>query len=86
MSLQSISTAVELVSAAQNPSISEIEVTCDLDLVPSFTLSPGQTIRSLRGEMFLLRFVQGADGLQLTTNNRVSSLSLQASPNKRAPD
>ena len=40
--------------------------------------------RSRRGEQFTLCFVPGVDGLRLSADNHVSSLSLLASPDRRA--
>ena len=83
MKLQSVTKVSELVAAANDRTVAVIELNCDLDLVPTLTLSPGQTIRSRRGEGFTLRFVQGVDGMQVTTDNRISSIRLEASPDRR---
>jgi len=84
MKVQQVSTVSALVDAGQDPSVSAIEVTCDLEGLSSLQLSPGQTIRSRRGEHFTLRFAPGLDGLRLSADNRVSSLALHTSPDRRA--
>lgn len=79
-----VSTVAELLSAAGDTRTGAIVLTRDLADVPSFALSPGQTLRSASGERFALTFAQGVDGVRLSSDNSILTLDLQASPDKRA--
>src|SRR6185437_10217202 len=79
-----IATTVEqLVAATNDASVHQIVVHGDLADTPSIRLSPGQT---LRGESHgsQITFAAESDGLQLSSDNRVHNIRLDASPNKRA--
>ena len=72
-----VSSSDELVAAAADAQVRSITVLASLTDVPTLRLSPGQTLRAT-GAMETLRFAPGADGLQLTTDNHVENLALQA--------
>ena len=54
-----------------------------LSKVPSVRLSPGQSLRG-DGDQATVTFADSADGLQLSSDNRVHSIHLRAAPDKRA--
>lgn len=73
----------DLLAAVANAQIRVIEVTTDLDDVPSIRLAPGQSLRS-QGASRTLRFLPGQDGLQLSTDNDVIGLTLACDVAQRA--
>jgi hypothetical protein len=73
-----VATAAELLAAATDPTVTEIVLSVNLTDLPTFRLSPGQTLRGASPTV-VLRFAAGRDGVQLSTNNRVESLKLDAS-------
>jgi hypothetical protein len=79
-----VNTASELSTAAEDDRVRAIVVTSDIADVPPVSLLPGQTLSSLVGNRYALKFVQGADGVRLSSDNSVVSLDLQVSPDKRA--
>jgi hypothetical protein len=79
-----VSTVAELSSAAEDNRVRSIVVASDLAELPTFNLLPGQTLSSLAGHKYTLRFVRGADGVRLSSDNSIASLHLQVSPDKRA--
>jgi hypothetical protein len=78
-----VATAEELVAAAENTGICRILVRGDLNDAPSIRLSPGQSLQG-EGEGSQITFSAGADGLQLSSDNRVHNIRLHASSDKRA--
>lgn len=80
---RAVTTSDQLVAATNNASVRHIMVRGRLTNVPSVRLAPGQALRgeSEGAEIF---FTAGVDGLQLTSDNRVRCLHLQASPDKRS--
>ena len=52
--------------------------------VPGFRLSPNQSIRGSSLELSGLTFRSGSDGLELTSDNSVSSLMLVIAPDRCA--
>lgn len=78
-----IRTVAELNQALANPDTREIRVMEDLVNVPTFRLSPGQTLTA-HGNTATLRFASGVDGLQLSADNRVAKLTLVTDLKKRA--
>jgi hypothetical protein len=79
-----VGTVAELLSATGDSRIGTIVLTGDLVDVPSFDLSPGQTLRSASGQRFALTFAQSVDGVRLSSDNSILSLDLCASSDKRA--
>src|SRR5271155_4811716 len=78
-----VATGSELLAAASDSAVGVIVVKSDLTGLPTFRLSPGQT---LTGETSgaVLRFAAGQDGVQLSRDNRVQDLALEADANRRA--
>lgn len=80
---RSISTVADLLAAAADTTVRELMVDAPLADVPSFRLSPGQTLCSSCPEA-ALRFAPGQDGVQLSSDNAVQGLQLVADPTRRA--
>ncbi|HEY4445560.1 MAG TPA: hypothetical protein VGN30_14835 [Steroidobacteraceae bacterium] len=80
---QFIATAEQLVAVTDNPRARHLVVCGNLANVPSFRLAPGQTLTG-GGDNASISFVRGVDGLQLSANNEVRNLRLEASADKRA--
>jgi hypothetical protein len=55
-----------------------------LSEVPTFRLSPHQEIRGISEEASGLKFRDSSDGIEISTNNKVSSLTLLTSPDRCA--
>jgi hypothetical protein len=79
-----VNTVEGLLQAAQNPNISLIVVQGFLADVPGFRLSPHQSMRGKSPELSGLKFRPGSDGLELTSDNSVSSLMLMTAPDRCA--
>ncbi len=82
-SATNVTTGEQLAKAAGNPDMPQIVVRGHLVDVPSFRLAPGQSLSGEDGGA-ALSFVAGSDGLQLSTDNEVRGVALQASINRRA--
>ncbi len=82
-SATNVTTVEQLAKAAGNPDMPQIVVRGHLVDVPSFRLAPGQSLSGEDGGA-ALSFVAGSDGLQLSTDNEVRGVALQASINRRA--
>jgi hypothetical protein len=80
---RSAATAEEFVALAADENIRQIVVEADLINVPSVRLAPGQILRG-RHERSSITFTAGIDGLQLSSDNRIHNIRLNASENKRA--
>ena len=78
-----VSTVDDLMALTKDPGVQCIVVKGDLAGVPTLHLAPGQTLRG-EGERAGIRFAEGSDGLQLSSDNRVHGLCLHTSPEKRA--
>ena len=78
-----VSTSDDLVYATQDAGVREIVVAHSVDDVPSLMLSPAQTLRGHDANV-TITFRDGSDGLQVSSDNVVSDLSLRASPQVRA--
>jgi hypothetical protein len=76
-------TAEELVTLTKDASVQRIVVHGDLINVPSVRLAPGQSLRG-EHEHSSITFAVGVEGLQLSSDNRIHNIRLQASPDKRA--
>jgi hypothetical protein len=79
-----VNTVEGLLQAAQNPNTSLIVVQGFLADVPGFRLSPHQSMRGSSPELSGLKFRPGSDGLELTSDNSVSSLMLMTTPDRCA--
>ena len=80
---KSATTAKELVALTKNRRVRRIVVKGDLSDVPSVRLAPGQCLRG-KDERSSITFAAGSDGLQLSSDNGVHNIRLNASENKRA--
>ena len=80
---KSAATAEEFVTLTKDTSIQRIVVHGDLINVPSVRLAPGQFLRG-EHEHSSITFDAGIDGLQLSSDNRIHNIRLNASENKRA--
>src|SRR5271170_5399840 len=80
---KTVETTDELLMSARKGSVEQIVVRKTLDRVPSFRLYPGQALLG-EGEGAVIAFAPGADGLQLSSNNEVRNIRLEASTDKRA--
>jgi hypothetical protein len=78
-----VATTAELTAAADDLSVDDIVVVTNLTGLPMFRLSPGKTLRGA-GSGVSLRFAAGQDGVQLSSDNRVENLKLQAAVHRRA--
>src|SRR5579863_4867769 len=75
---QFIATAEQLVALTKEPRARHLVVCGNLANVPSFRLAPGQTLTG-NGDNASISFVKGVDGLQLSSDNEVRNLRLEAS-------
>ena len=80
---RAIDSTDELVTLARSGTVGRIVVRGTLDAVPSLRLSPGQILAG-EDDGAALIFTEGTDGLQLTSDNAVSNLRLQTSPERCA--
>src|SRR6185437_12174037 len=80
---KSVTTVDELVAATKDKGAHHIVVHSALTGVPSVRLSPGQSLRG-EGEGSSITFAAGIDGLQLSSDNRVHNIRLDATADKRA--
>ena len=78
-----ITTVEALVMAAKDSTVHSIVVMESLAEVPSIRLSPGQSLQG-NDNRVTLAFSSDAEGLQLSSDNRVQSLRLEVLPTKRA--
>lgn len=76
-------TADELATLIKDSAVQHIVIHGNLNDVPSFRLSPGQSLRGGH-EHSSISFTQGTDGLQLSADNRVHNIRLNTSVDKRA--
>jgi hypothetical protein len=79
---RSVTTLDELIRATQEAGVCRIVVRGNLKSVPAIRLAPGQ---SLCGEddRSSIEFASGIDGIQLSTDNEISTLTLTASTDQR---
>ena len=80
---RTVATVDALVAATKDASVQRIVVSGNLANAPSISLSPGQSLRG-GDEQSAIAFAAGVDGLQLSSDNRVHNIRLNASPDKRA--
>jgi hypothetical protein len=81
---KNVSTVGELLRAAKDKRIETIVVANDLRDVPTFDLSPGQTLRSAPGHQFTMTLAEGNDGIRLSSDNAILFLDLHVSQERRA--
>lgn len=78
-------TSIEQLQAAlADERAGDIVIAGVLQPAPTLRLPPGRTLTGADDRASLV-FADGADGVQLTRDNRVATLRLQASPTARAP-
>jgi hypothetical protein len=81
--MKTATTVEQLVAATRDAGVHQIVVHGDLANTPSIRLSPGQSLRG-EGDGAAITFAAGTDGLQLSSDNRVHNIRLNASVDKRA--
>jgi hypothetical protein len=81
--MKSVTTVDELVAATKDKGTHHIVVHGGLSNAPSIRLAPGQSIRG-DGDAAAITFAADIDGLQLSSDNRVHNVRLNATVNKRA--
>ncbi len=78
-----VTTVEALIAASKDENTLHIVIDSALSGVPSFRLSPGQSLRGAT-EHSTLTFTEGMDGLQLSSDNQIHNIGLNTSPTKRA--
>jgi hypothetical protein len=78
-----VSTSDALVTATRDKGVRHVVVRGKLMDVPSFNLSPGQSLRG-DDDGAVIAFAAGGDGVQLSSNNQVCNIRLDTSPERRA--
>ncbi len=81
--MKSVTTVDELIAATRDKNAHHIVVRGGLTNAPSIRLAPGQSIRG-DGDEAVISFAADIDGLQLSSDNRVHNVRLNATVNKRA--
>ena len=80
---KSVTTSGALVTATKDKNVQQIVVSGHLTDAPSVRLSPRQALRGA-DKSATITFANGADGVQLSSDNQIHGLRLEAAPNKRA--
>jgi hypothetical protein len=80
---KSVTTGDALIAAAKDKNVQRIAISGHLTNAPSVQLSPGQSLRGT-DKNAIITFASGADGVQLSSDNQINGLRLEADPNKRA--
>jgi hypothetical protein len=78
-----VETVEALVAASKDGAVRRIAVKANLANAPSIRLSPGQTLCGA-GPDAIIGFTAAADGLQLSSDNCVRDIRLDAAPDRRA--
>lgn len=78
-----VTTIDALIAAAKDKSVRHIAVSGHLTGSPSFRLSPGQSLRGA-DDCARITFAADVDGVQLSSDNRIHNIHLDASPERRA--
>ncbi len=78
-----VTTTDSLLAAVRDPATRRIVVQGQLAKAPSIRLAPGQVLCG-EDEHCSIAFADGVDGVQLSTDNEISTLRLLASPEQRA--
>jgi hypothetical protein len=79
-----VETVKQLLDAVADETIMTIKVKGFLAEVPSFRLSPHQAICGMSPDTSGLKFCDGVDGIELSSDNSVSSLAVVTSPERAA--
>jgi hypothetical protein len=80
---KAVTTVDELIAATRDETLRQLVVRGSLRDAPSIRLAPGQSLRG-DGDAAAISFAAGADGLQLSSDNHIHDIRLNASENKRA--
>src|SRR5262245_31520251 len=80
---KSVTTSDALVAATKDKNVQKIAVSGHLTNAPSVQLSPGQSLLGT-DKTAKITFISGVDGIQLSSDNQINGLRLEADPNKRA--
>jgi len=80
---KSVTTVDELVAATKDTGVHHVVVRGTLTNAPSIRLSPGQSLRG-EGDGSEINFAAGIDGVQLSSDNRIQDIRLNATADKRA--
>jgi hypothetical protein len=80
---KAVTTVAALVAATADKGVRHIAVRGVLTDAPAIRLAPGQSLRG-DGDGAAIAFARGGDGVQLSSDNRIHNLRLDASPEKRA--
>lgn len=83
ISEKSVTTSDALIAATKDKNVQEIAVSGHLTSANSVQLLPGQALCGT-DKNAKITFASGADGVQLSSDNRIHNLRLEAAPNKRA--
>lgn len=78
-----VTTASQLVAAVGDATNQTIIVSGEVSAVPTLRLAPGQMLVGA-DDSASLTFADGADGVQLTSDNRLHNLRLHVAPERRA--
>lgn len=78
-----VTTASQLVAAVGDATNQTIIVSGEVSAVPTLRLAPGQMLAGA-DDSASLTFADGADGVQLTSDNRLHNLRLHVAPERRA--
>jgi hypothetical protein len=80
---KAVTTGAALVAATADKGVRHIAVRGVLTDAPAIRLAPGQSLRG-DGDGAAIAFARDGDGVQLSSDNRIHNLRLNASPEKRA--
>jgi hypothetical protein len=80
---KTVTTVEQLVAVTQDAGVRQILVRGHLVDAPSVLLAPGQTLEG-EGEGTTIAFAKDTDGLQLSSDNRIQNIHLDASADRRA--
>jgi hypothetical protein len=78
-----VATARDLAAAITDPAVAAITVESDMTELRTFRLPPGKTLKGA-GPSVTLRFAPGEDGVQLSADDRLESLTIHTDPDRRA--
>ena len=78
-----VSTVSQLLAAADDASIETIILSDRVSNAPTFRLAPGQSLEGA-DDAATINFASGAEGIQLSSDNRLRNLRLRVAPEQRA--
>jgi len=78
-----VTTASELAAAIGDPAAAAIIVAADIRDLRTFRLPPGRTLKGAAPSV-TLRFASGEDGIELSSDDRIESLTIHTDPDRRA--